>query len=48
MTDPIVWTVRCFDCLRYSVTVTYEAGLDDDGNRVDRELSPRGARPSAA
>jgi hypothetical protein len=39
MNDPIMRTVECPYCLRHSVNVTYEAGLDDDGNRVEREVA---------
>jgi hypothetical protein len=39
MADSIVRTVQCAYCLRHSVNVTYGAGLDDDGNRVEHEVS---------
>jgi hypothetical protein len=39
MTEPIMRTVECPYCLRHSVNVTYEAGLDDDGNRVEKEIA---------
>ena len=39
MTEPIMRTVECPYCLRHGVNVTYEAGLDDDGNRVEREIA---------
>ena len=39
MPDSIVRTVQCAYCLRHSVNVTYEAGLNDDGNRVEREVA---------
>jgi hypothetical protein len=38
MAGSIVRTVQCAYCLRHSVNVTYEAGLDDDGNRVESEV----------
>ena len=38
MADASIRTVQCAYCLRQSVNVTYEAGLDDDRNRVECEL----------
>jgi hypothetical protein len=39
MADSIVRTVQCAYCLRHTVNITYEAALDADGNRVEREAS---------
>ncbi len=39
MPDSIVRTVQCAYCLRHSVNVTYEARLNDDGKRVEREVA---------
>ncbi len=38
MSDSIVRTVQCAYCLRHSVNVTYETGLDDGGRRVETEV----------
>ena len=39
MTEPIIRTVECPYCLRHSVNVSYEASLDNDGKRVEREVA---------
>ena len=39
MTEPIIRTVECPYCLRHSVNVSYEAGLDNDGKRVETEVA---------
>lgn len=45
MSDSIVRTVQCAYCLRHSVNVTYETGLDDGGRRVETEVD-RGRCPT--
>ncbi len=38
MTESIVRSVQCAYCLRHSVNVTYQAGLDADAHRVEQEV----------
>ena len=39
MPDSIVRTVQCAYCVRRGVNVAYEARLNDDGKRVEREVA---------
>jgi hypothetical protein len=47
MPDPVIRTVQCAYCLRHSVNVTHESGLDDDGNNVETEVARSRANATA-